>query len=101
MTALLIVRAQVPPEDRTAFDQWYQDEHLPDAHRVFGALSAQRGWVEETPGLHVALYTFPDLAAAQATVSGPGIQELIAEFDRVWQGRVSRTREVMEIAQTI
>ena len=31
MAAYLIVRAVVPEEDRTKFDQWYQDVHLPEA----------------------------------------------------------------------
>ena len=35
MTAFLIVRAEVDPAVRDAFDAWYQDEHLPDAVRSF------------------------------------------------------------------
>ena len=40
MAAYLIVRAVVPEADRTKFDQWYQDVHLPEALAVFDAVSA-------------------------------------------------------------
>ena len=41
--AVLVVRADVPNEaDRLAFDRWYNDVHLTDALRVFGAVRAWR-----------------------------------------------------------
>ena len=40
----LIVRAVVAdPADRSPFDHWYRTEHLPDALKAFGAVSAMRG----------------------------------------------------------
>lgn len=102
MTAYLIVRAEVAEADRGAFDHWYQTEHLPDAHAAFGALSARRGWSDVTPGEHVAIYEFPSLARAREITGGsPQITALIAEFDRVWQGRVHRTRDVVGVEQTL
>lgn len=101
MTAYLIVRATVTEPDRTAFDHWYETEHLPDAKSAFGALSAQRGWCQTDPGLHIAIYTFSDLAQADAITQSDAIAGLITEFDRVWQGRVTRTREVLGITQEI
>jgi len=101
MTALLIVRATVPETDRAAFDKWYADEHLPDAKGAFKATKACRGWCEEDPSLHIAIYEFPDVAQAKAIASSDQIETLIAEFDRVWQQRVTRTREVVEIKQAI
>lgn len=102
MQAYLIVRAEVAPEDRDAFDHWYETEHLPDAYAAFKSLRAQRGWVEDNPGLHVAIYAFPDLARAQAIANGsPQITALIAEFDRVWGTRVRRTREVVGVVQSL
>ena len=44
MTAFPIVRAEVDPSVREAFDSWYEDEHLPDAVGAFGAVGAWRGW---------------------------------------------------------
>ena len=101
MTAYLIVRAEVPEIDREAFDRWYETEHLPDAHRDFKALSARRGWSEQEPNTHLAFYEFPDLAAANAIMESDVIKALVAEFDRCWQDRVKRSREVVEIAQSL
>lgn len=101
MSAYLIVRAVVADTDRTAFDHWYETEHLPDALKAFGAITARRGWSDVTPGIHIALYEFRDLDHARAATGGPAIAELIAEFDRVWQGRVTREREIMGISQVL
>lgn len=104
MTALFIVRATVAKADRTAFDQWYETEHLPDAMRAFGTDRARRGWSDVDPGTHIAIYEFPSLEHARriaANDGSPEIQKLIAEFDRVWQGRVTRSREILGIAQDL
>jgi hypothetical protein len=101
MTVYLIVRAEVPTADRAAFETWYQAEHLPDALKAFQAVSARRGWSDVTPGVHIALYEFTSLSAARTVMDSNAIQGLIAEFDRVWQNRVVRTREVIEITQVL
>jgi len=100
MTAYLIVRAEVADADRDAFDRWYEQEHLPDAKAAFEADKAFRGWSDVTPGIHIAIYAFPDLQKARAILASDEIKTLIAEFDRVWQGRVARTREVIEVKQS-
>ncbi len=95
----LVVRATVAdPADRAAFDHWYATEHLPDAFKAFGVAKAWRAWNRTNPAEHCAFYEFPSLAAAEAGTTGPVIAELIAEFDRHWQGRVVRTRELLELA---
>ena len=101
MAAYLIVRAEVAEADRAAFDHWYEAEHLPDAKARFGAVSASRGWSDTAPGSHLAYYEFRDLATARAIATGPAIASLVAEFDRVWQDRVQRSREVIEISQNL
>ena len=104
MSALFIVRAEVPEADRAAFDTWYEAEHLPDAMAAFGTLRARRGWSEADPGVHIAVYEFSTQEAAKAIAendSSPQIQALIAEFDRVWQGRVVRSREIVAVTQTL
>ena len=101
MTAYLIVRAEVADADHDAFDVWYEQEHLPDAKAAFGAEAAFRGWSDVTPGIHIAIYEFPDLEKARAVLASHAIKALIAEFDRVWQGRVSRTRDVIEVTQSL
>lgn len=102
MPACFIVRAQVKdPADRAAFDRWYQDEHLTDARKAFNARRAYRGWSSVEPMVHCAFYEFDTLADALAIQSLPALKELIAEFDRCWGDRVTRTRDFVEITQTL
>ena len=102
MAAFLIVRAEVGKgEDRDAFDRWYEKEHLPDAAKAFSALSAWRGWSEVDANVHYAFYEFPDLARAKAIADSDAIKALIAEFDATWQGRVTRTRDIVERQQQL
>jgi hypothetical protein len=101
-TAYLVVRAVVAdPADRAAFDAWYCDEHLPDAVKAFGAEAAWRGWSTLDPSVHTAFYQFPSMEKVQAIGDGVAIKELIAEFDRRWGDRVTRTRDIMAVASEI
>jgi len=98
--AYLIVRATVADAaDRPAFDKWYQTEHLPDAIKAFGATAAWRGWSQQDPSVHVAHYRFPSMEAMDTVMNGPIIKGLIAEFDRCWAGKVTRTREIIPVAE--
>ena len=99
MTAYLIVRAEVAESDRAAFDRWYANEHLPDAKAAFNVRTAFRGWSDD--GAHLAFYAFADLAAAEGATNSKAIAALIAEFDRVWRDRVTRTRRIVDVAQTL
>ncbi|MBM3489308.1 MAG: hypothetical protein FJX68_02490 [Alphaproteobacteria bacterium] len=99
--ACLVVRATVPEADRKAFDKWYQDEHLGDALKTFGAERAWRCWSKNDPAVHCAYYLFPSVAKAEAVQQFPGTRRLVADFDATWQGRVTRTREVLEYAQAL
>jgi hypothetical protein len=101
MTAYLIVRAQVDPSVRDGFDTWYQNEHLPDAFKAFEPLSAKRGWSELEDSVHIAFYEFPSLARANEVIASDKIAALIKEFDRHWEGKVTRTREVVEFIQRL
>jgi hypothetical protein len=97
--AWLVVRAVVAdPADRASFDDWYRREHLPDAVKAFSAPSAWRGWSATDPSVHCAHYRFDSLARLEAVMSGVEIGELIKEFDRRWNGRVIRTREILAVA---
>src|SRR5437868_1651098 len=78
------------------FEEWYATEHLPWALRVFEARRAWRCWSHSTPGgdpaVHVAFYEFDSVEAAQATQTAEATKALVADFDRVWAGRVTRRR---------
>ena len=98
MPAYLVVRAVVAEADRRDFDAWYRNEHLPDALKAFSAQNAWRAWSRTDPSVHYAYYRFADVAAAEAVGTSPAIRTLIAEFDARWGTRVTRTREVIEVA---
>lgn len=97
--AYFMVRAVVAdPADRPRFDRWYATEHLPEARAAFGARAAWRCWSRTDPREHYAFYEFPDLKAAEAVPQSPALQGMVAEFDRVWGDRVTRSREILELA---
>ncbi|MGE0221908.1 MAG: hypothetical protein AB7F35_01345 [Acetobacteraceae bacterium] len=100
--AWLVVRATVAdPADRPGFDQWYRAEHLPDAMKAFRVRTAWRGWSQQDPSVHCAYYRFDSLDALNGVMAGSAIKDLIAEFDRVWGDKVTRTREVMAVADEV
>ncbi len=102
MTAYFIVRAKVAePALKDDFDRWYQSEHLPDAFEGFNARRAWRGWSAVEPLVHYAYYEFDDIARARAIQGSDALKGLVAEFDRVWGDRVTRSRDVVEVVQTL
>lgn len=102
MTAYFIVRAKVADAAlRKDFDRWYQDEHLPDALKAFGARRAWRGWSEVDASMHVASYEFDDVARVRALPGSDALKKLVAEFDRVWGDKVTRSRDIVEAKQSI
>ena len=101
VTAYLIVRATVDARDKAAFDEWYETDHLPAAHHAFGSLKAWRGWCDNDPNLHFAFYEFATLSDAQALLKSAALKGQVADFDRTWEGRVTRTRETVQIDQIL
>ena len=97
--AYLMVRAVVADAaDRPGFDRWYDTEHLPDAVVRFGARRGWRAWSRTDPAVHYAFYEFADLERAQAVLASPELRALVAEFDRAWGPRVTRARDILEVA---
>ena len=102
MTAYFIVRAQVVDAVvKDKFDRWYQNEHLPDALKGFGARRAWRGWSAVDPNVHYAWYEFDSLAQAQAIQGSAALMSLVAEFDRAWGNKVTRSRDFAEVVQAL
>lgn len=102
MPAYLMVRAEVVDgADREAFDRWYEAEHLPEAQAAFGARSAWRGWSDVESLIHYAFYEFDSLEGARSLLESQAIRRSIAEFDRVWGTRVTRSRDIVERIQTL
>ena len=99
---IFMVRAVIEnPDDRPGFDTWYETEHLPDALKIFSAKRAWRTWSRSDPSVHIAFYEFADVDAADAIQATDGIKGLIAEFDRVWGSKVTRSREVLDVVGEI
>ncbi len=102
MSACFMVRAQVvDPSVKEAFDQWYQDDHLPDAMKTFGANGAWRGWSDIDPSVHYAVYEFDDIAQVRAIPESAGLKRLVKDFDAAWGKKVVRTREMLSVVQRI
>ena len=97
--AHLIVRSKLEKlADRQAFDDWYRVERLRDAVKGFHALKGWTSWSRTNPLVHFAVYEFASTDAAEAALDSLAFVGLVAEFDRVWGTRVSRTREIFETA---
>ena len=97
-----VVRAEVPEEaERARFDEWYATDHLPWAMKVFGARRGWRCWSRSEPAVHYAFYEFADVKDAEALIGSEKIKPLVADFDRVWDNRVARRREILEIVQEV
>ncbi len=97
--AFFVVRATVTdPAKRIAFDNWYENEHLPDAVRSFGVKKAWRFWSTTDPSVHQATYQFDDEASLDRAMKGEDLKRLIADFNRDWPN-VTRTRETLVLAQ--
>ena len=65
--------------------------------KAFSALRAWRIWSRSDPSVHIAIYEFPNVVTADAVQGTEGIKGLVAEFDRVWGDKVTRSREVWDV----
>ncbi len=99
--AVFFVRAEVREDLRQAFDEWYEAEHLPQAREVLGARSARRSWSLTDEGVHCAIYEFDSTEQLTAKVPSPELSGLLALFDAEWPDGVSRTREILQVVQSI
>jgi hypothetical protein len=97
--AHLIVRSKLASfADRQAFDDWYRIERLREAVKGFKAQRGWRSWSRTNPLVHFAVYEFETAEEAEAALDSVEFVKLVAEFDRVWGTRVTRTREIFETA---
>ncbi len=98
-TTLFLVRAVVAARLRDKFDHWYSTDHLPWAIKVFQCDKAWRFWSEVEEGVHYAVYRFADKAVCDAALARPEFKELVADFDRNFPQGVTRTRDVVTLAE--
>jgi hypothetical protein len=98
--AYFVVRAVV--EDaalRQKFDRWYAVDHLPLALEKFKAEKAWRFWSKVDAGVHYAVYEFADMARLDAALKSDGFKMLVADFDRAFPAGVTRTRDILTLAE--
>jgi len=94
-----VVRSVVAPRLRDTFDHWYSSDHLPWALRAFKCDKAWRFWSETEQGVHYAVYRFADRTACDAALASPEFKKLVADFDRNFSDGVTRTREIVTLAE--
>ena len=97
MSVFLVVKAIVPENIVNDFDTWYENYHLQEAHSAFKSISAFRGWVNSNQ--HHAFYEFKDLDVANKLLKSKELNCMIKEFDRKWDGKVTRTRDILNVVQ--
>ena len=81
---LLTVRATVEAGHEDEFNRWYDEEHVPDALRMFpGCIGAARYRVTEGDGSHqyMATYAFESEAALEGLMASDGLREMIRRYD--------------------
>jgi hypothetical protein len=100
-TAFILIRSVVAnPDDRETFDRWYGTDHLP---LIFSKVPEVRNnwrfWSRSDPTVHYSLGEFPSMNDLQRAASSEGFKHVIADYDRTWGPRVTRTRDIMEKVQ--
>jgi hypothetical protein len=98
-TTFFLVRAVVAPDLRDKFDHWYSTDHLPWAVKAFQCEKAWRFWSEVDQGVHYAVYRFADKAACDVALASAEFKALVADFDRAFPQGVTRTRDIVTLAQ--
>lgn len=97
--SFFLVRAVVAAPLRDKFDHWYSTDHLPLALKVFKCEKAWRFWSEVEDGVHYAVYQFADKAACDAALASDGFKQMVADFNSSWPEGVTRTRDVVTLAE--
>ncbi len=97
--AYFLVRAVVVEPLRAKFDRWYSEHHLPMALAEFRAEKCWRFWSVADAGVHYAVYQFADLARLDAALKSDGFKRLVADFDKAWPEGVTRTRDMLSLAE--
>ena len=100
MTFYLIVKSDTTLVDKKEFENWYANEHLHEAKKVFMAKKAKRGWIKNT-NFHLAIYEFKNYRDAENAMNSKNLEILIKKFDQKWENNVHRTRELTELVQII
>ena len=94
--SFFIVRAVVEARLRDKFEHWYTSDHLPLAMKVF---QCEKAWSEVEEGVHYAVYRFADKPALDAALGSDGFKAMVADFNAAWPEGVTRTRDIVTLAE--
>jgi hypothetical protein len=94
-----MVRSVVIEPLRQKFDRWYSEHHLPMALVEFRCEKCWRFWSVADTGVHYTVYQFADLARLDAALKSEGFKSLVADFDKAWPAGVTRTRDMLSLAE--
>jgi hypothetical protein len=97
--AFFTVRSVVEEPLRQKFDHWYSTRHLPMALNDFKAEKCWRFWSAPDPGVHYAVYQFPDMAKLDAALKSDAFKALVADYDKTWPTGVTRTRDIVTMVE--
>ena len=100
-SAFVLVRSVVAnPDDRKPFDHWYHTDHIPLVFsKIANVNQAWRFWSKSDPAVHYSLSEFSNIGEFQAAASSEGFKHIVADYDRAWGERVTRTRDILEKVQ--
>ena len=81
---LFVVRATITAERETAFNKWYNEEHVPQVLRYNGAVSARRyrRITGEDKYQYMAVYEFASEEVLQTFLQSDALKALRGEYDR-------------------
>ncbi|HXH84689.1 MAG TPA: DUF4286 family protein [Candidatus Tectomicrobia bacterium] len=82
-TALFTVKATIARERETAFNEWYNREHIPDVFKFPGVVSARRyrAIVPEDRFQYMAVYEFESEEALRRFLASDHFAWLRKEYD--------------------
>ena len=88
---IFVVRANVAKDKETAFNKWYNEEHVPQLLQYNGAVSARRyrKILGDEKYEYMAVYEFANEAVFERFQKSEHIKELIKEYDAQY-GKVSQ-----------
>jgi quinol monooxygenase YgiN len=87
---LFVVRATITKDQEAAFNQWYDEEHVPQVLRYNGAVSARRyrKLASDEKYDYMAVYEFASEAVLKQFLQSDALKDLRAEYDKHF-GQVS------------
>ena len=93
-TALFTVKATISPDRETAFNEWYNREHIPDVFKFKGVVSARRykAIVPEDKFQYVAVYEFESEETLRRFLDSEHLASLRKEYDAHFGGVSERQR---------